>query len=100
MIVRRNVVDAHGNHVAASQLAVDCELNSARSRVRRAICSFVRIDQTWLRRSGGFGPISFPLCSMADDAAAFHHEDFLLAAKGKTFTFGAKTSTGAANAER
>jgi hypothetical protein len=26
-----------------------------------SICSFVRIDQTWLRRSGGFGPTSLPL---------------------------------------
>jgi len=36
-------------------------LNSARSRVRPSICSFVRIDQTWLCRSGGFGPTSLPL---------------------------------------
>jgi NADH:ubiquinone oxidoreductase subunit D len=36
-------------------------LNSARSRMRPSSCSFVRIDQTWLARSGGFAPISLPL---------------------------------------
>jgi len=36
-------------------------LNMARSRVRPAICSFVRIDQTCFGRRGGFAPINFPL---------------------------------------
>jgi hypothetical protein len=36
-------------------------LNIARSRVRRSICSLVRIDQTCFGRNGGFGPISLPL---------------------------------------
>ena len=33
----------------------------ARSRVRPAICILVRIDHTWLGRSGGFAPINLPL---------------------------------------
>src|ERR1700757_4374520 len=33
----------------------------ARSRVRPAICSFVRIDQTCFGRRGGLAPISLPL---------------------------------------
>src|SRR6201996_668576 len=36
-------------------------LNMARSRARPSICSFVRIDQTCLGRSGGFAPVNFPL---------------------------------------
>jgi hypothetical protein len=36
-------------------------LNSARSRFLPSICSLVRIDQTWLGRSGGFAPTSLPL---------------------------------------
>jgi hypothetical protein len=37
------------------------KLNIAKSRVRRSICSLVRMDQTCLARRGGFAPISFPL---------------------------------------
>ena len=36
-------------------------LNIARSRVRPSICSLLRIDQTFLGRSGGFAPVSLPL---------------------------------------
>ena len=36
-------------------------LNMATSRVRPAICSFVRIDQTCFGRRGGFAPINLPL---------------------------------------
>ena len=35
-------------------------LNMARSRVRPAICSLVRIDQTCFGRRGGLAPISLP----------------------------------------
>jgi hypothetical protein len=36
-------------------------LNSASSRVRPSSCILLRIDQTWLGRSGSFAPISLPL---------------------------------------
>ena len=36
-------------------------LNTAKSRARPSIWSFVRIDQTCLGRSGGFAPVSLPL---------------------------------------
>jgi hypothetical protein len=36
-------------------------LNMAKSRLRSAIWSLVRIDQTCFGRSGGFAPISLPL---------------------------------------
>src|SRR5579864_6416633 len=36
-------------------------LNIAKSRLRSAICSLVRIDQTCFGRSGGLAPISLPL---------------------------------------
>ena len=36
-------------------------LNMAKSRVRPAICSLVRIDQTCFGRRGGFAPINLPL---------------------------------------
>src|ERR1700730_18425464 len=36
-------------------------LNMARSRVRPAICSLVRIDQTCFGRRGGLAPINLPL---------------------------------------
>src|SRR5438105_3406064 len=36
-------------------------LNMASSRVRPAICSLVRIDQTCFGRRGGLAPISLPL---------------------------------------
>jgi hypothetical protein len=48
----------HRHDIEAAQIAVD---GSARSRVRLSSCSSVRIDQTWLARSGGFDPISLPL---------------------------------------
>jgi hypothetical protein len=37
------------------------KLNMARSRIRPAICSLVRIDQTRLGRRGGLAPINLPL---------------------------------------
>jgi hypothetical protein len=37
------------------------KLNMALSRIRSSTCSLVRIDQTFLVRSGGFGPVSLPL---------------------------------------
>jgi hypothetical protein len=37
------------------------KLNRARSLFLPSICSFVRIDQTWLGRNGGFAPTSLPL---------------------------------------
>src|SRR5712675_498211 len=40
-------------------------LNIARSRLRSAIWSLVRIDQTCLGRSGGLAPISLPLFQAA-----------------------------------
>src|SRR5271169_2652079 len=36
-------------------------LNSARSRLRSAIWSLVRIDQTCFGRSGGLAPVNLPL---------------------------------------
>jgi hypothetical protein len=56
-----HVIDAHRHDIAAAQFVSMARLNSARSRVRPSSCSFVRIDQTWLARSGGFAPISLPL---------------------------------------
>jgi len=58
--VRRNIIDANGNDVTATQLSI-ARLNSARSRLRSSICSLVRIDQAWLGRRGGLGPTSLPL---------------------------------------
>src|SRR5260370_28887706 len=45
-------------------------LNIARSRLRSAIWSLVRIDQTCLGRSGGLAPISLPLFQAARLGAA------------------------------
>jgi hypothetical protein len=53
-----HIIDEHCHDIEAAQIAVD---GSARSRVRLSSCSSVRIDQTWLARSGGFDPISLPL---------------------------------------
>jgi hypothetical protein len=59
--VGRHVVDAQRDQIAAAQLAVDGEVEQARSRVRRSSCNFARMDHTWPGRSGGFGPVSLPL---------------------------------------
>jgi hypothetical protein len=66
--VGSHVIDAHRDDIAAAQLLSMARLNSARSRVRSSSCSFVRIDQTWLARSGGFAPITC-LYSTADGPA-------------------------------
>src|SRR5579863_7714245 len=56
-----DILDPNGNDVAATKLAVDCQIEHARSRPRPSIWSFVRMDQTCFGRSGGFAPVSFPL---------------------------------------
>ena len=53
-----DVVDSERNNVTAPHLLSTARLNLAKSRVRLAGCSFVRIAQTCLGRSGGFCPIS------------------------------------------
>ena len=57
---RCHVIDAQRDDVTAAELAVNGQVEE-RSRLRSAICSFVRMDQTWLGRSGGFAPTSLPL---------------------------------------
>src|SRR5215212_3162617 len=47
--------------IASAQLAVDREMNSARSRVRSVIWRRTRIAQISLSFSGAFCPTSFPL---------------------------------------
>jgi hypothetical protein len=50
-----------GDDIAATELAIDGQVEHAKSRVRPSICSLVLIDQTCFGRSGGFAPVSFPL---------------------------------------
>src|SRR5438105_3987291 len=72
-------------------------LNMAKSRVRPAICSLVRIDQTCFGRRGGFAPTSLPLfhgsrredCGMASmgsrivgSSVAEGHQDVLVGYRG------------------
>jgi hypothetical protein len=54
-------LDPDGADITAALLALDCQMNMARSRARPSIWSLVRIDQTCSGRSGGFAPVSFPL---------------------------------------
>jgi len=56
-----DILDPDSDDVTAAKLAVDRQMNIARSRVRPSIWSFVRIDQTCFGRSGGFAPVSLPL---------------------------------------
>ena len=58
---RCNVVDPKCDDIAAPQLAVDCQIDIAKSRVRPSICNRVRIDQTCFGRNGGFWPLILPL---------------------------------------
>jgi hypothetical protein len=51
---RCNVLNPKCDDIAAPQLAVDCEIDIAKSRVRPSICSLVRIAQTCFGRNGGF----------------------------------------------
>ena len=52
---------ARRRHRNRAQLAIDRQIERARSRAGLSINSRVRIDQTWLGRSGGLAPISLPL---------------------------------------
>src|SRR5690606_5336178 len=68
---RRHVIDPQGHNVTSAQLLSIARLKRAKSRLRSAICNFVRMDQTWLGRSGGFAPMSLPLFQgMRADLAA------------------------------
>jgi hypothetical protein len=61
MSVPCQIFQVEADDVAATQLAIDCRLNIARSRVRPSICSLLRIDQTCLGRSGRFAPVGLRL---------------------------------------
>jgi hypothetical protein len=66
--VRRNVYHLEGDDIATAQLAID---NIAKSRLRSAIWSFLRIDQTCFGRSGGLAPTSLPLFQGPTEASLF-----------------------------
>jgi hypothetical protein len=68
--VRRNILHLESDNIATAQLAVDRKIEHRRSRLRSAIWSLVRIDQTCLGRSGGLAPISLPLFQAARFGAA------------------------------
>ena len=59
--IRRHVIDADGDNVAAAQLAVDRQVEQREIPFEPPICSLVLIDHTWLGRSGGLTPMSLPL---------------------------------------
>jgi hypothetical protein len=56
-----DILDPNGDDITAAKLAVDSQIEHARSRARPSIWSFVRIDQTCFGRSGSFAPVSLPL---------------------------------------
>jgi hypothetical protein len=58
--IRSHIIAAHRDDIAPRNLLSIARLNSARSRVRFSSCSFVRIDQTWLARSGSFARSNLP----------------------------------------
>jgi hypothetical protein len=49
------------NDIAAEQFSVDGEVEQREIAAAALKLHLVRIDQTWLARSGGFAPISLPL---------------------------------------
>ncbi len=59
--VRCHVIDADGDNVTAAQLAVDRQVEQRKIARARLYLELGPIDQTWLGRSGGFAPTSFPL---------------------------------------
>jgi hypothetical protein len=61
MPVRSNVLPLKLTTSHPRSLLSMARLNMARSRVRSAICSLVRIGQTCFGRRGGFTPINLPL---------------------------------------
>jgi hypothetical protein len=71
--MRSNILDPQANDVASSKLAIDGKIELAKSRVRPAICSLVRIDQTCFGRRGGFAPINLPLFHGSRPAAGGSH---------------------------
>jgi hypothetical protein len=56
--MRGNVLNLQPNDIAAPSMA---KLNIAKSRSRPSTWRLVRIDETFLGRSGGFDPINLPL---------------------------------------
>src|SRR5450755_1751101 len=65
----RNVYTLRATTSHPRSLLSIAKLNIAKSRLRSAIWSLVRIDQTCFGRSGGLAPISLPLFQGARLAA-------------------------------
>jgi hypothetical protein len=75
--IRRHIIRAEGDEIAARSLLSIARLNSTRSRVRLSSCSLARISHTWPGRSGGFGPVSLPLFRADRSGVRFDDEELL-----------------------
>jgi hypothetical protein len=56
-----NILDPHGDDITAAKLAVDRQIEHCEVANAAIDLEFRPIDLTYLGRSGGFAPVSFPL---------------------------------------
>jgi hypothetical protein len=59
--IRGHIIHADSDDIAATQLAIDREIEQGQVARAALKLEFGPDRQTWLGRSGGFGPINFPL---------------------------------------